>query len=410
MSKQSTGCSGCLKYLLFIIIGIFVCAGIAGLGEDDGSGTVSNIGGGNGGGTTAAPAPTPVGGAYYEQLTETEKTLYDGLLAEVAEGDLSCTFTDVDYDTYVEMVPRVVHAIHYDHPEYFWINGGSITSGQYRPGSHRDVMTVDLSCYQYWTYTMSPDKYRLALEQKVEEIAAKAQAYTTPFEQIRYVHDYLVLNTVYDYDNLEEAQKTHHVASSEYIYSAYGCLINGKAVCAGYAKAFQLILTKLGYECIYVTGDAGGPHAWNCVTVDGEDYLVDVTWDDKDRKNDQGAPAYPHDAEYQYFCVTSAQLSRNHTADTEEFTTPYCTATKYNYYVYNNLVLEDYSRAAMDAAVAAQKGRQLISVQFTTAAELSAACADLFGGHNWSQLPSLQSLPSIMYSVDEDMLVLTLLL
>ncbi len=400
MSNQSAGCSGCLKYLLFIIIGIFVCAGIAsiGLGGAD-SGAISG----------QAPIPSNTAGSiYYEQLNDTEKMIYNGLLDKVSQGELSCTFTDIDYDTCVELVPRAVYALTFDHPEYFWLNGGSLTSGQYRPGSNRDIMTVELYHYEYWSYTMSPDKYRDALEQKVEAIATKAKTYKTPFEQIRYVHDYLVQNTIYDYDGLAEAEKTHHVASSEYIYSAYGCLINGKAVCAGYAKAFQLILNELGYTCIYVTGDAGGPHAWNCVTIDGQTYFIDVTWDDKDHVTEQGTMKYPHDAEYPYFCITSEQLARTHTVDESDFDIPDCTATTYNYYVYNGLLVEDYSRAAVDAAVAAQQGRQIISMQFTSVKELEEASNDLFDNHNWAKLSSLSGFSKIRYSVDEDLLVLTL--
>ena len=56
-------------------------------------------------------------------------------------------------------------------------------------------------------------------------------------------------------------------------------------MCAGYAKAYQLILNRMGIECGYITGNAvndmvSGPHAWNYVRLDGNYYQVDVTWDD----------------------------------------------------------------------------------------------------------------------------------
>ena len=64
--------------------------------------------------------------------------------------------------------------------------------------------------------------------------------------------------------------------------SAYSALVNGRTVCAGYARAFQYLMQRLGIPCYYCTGYAGEDHAWNIIKL-GEDYYnVDVTWDDTD--------------------------------------------------------------------------------------------------------------------------------
>ena len=58
---------------------------------------------------------------------------------------------------------------------------------------------------------------------------------------------------------------------------------NTKVVCAGYARAFEYLCDKTVFNnntiyAIYVTGTAGGPHAWNIVHMDdGRNYLVDIT-------------------------------------------------------------------------------------------------------------------------------------
>lgn len=57
---------------------------------------------------------------------------------------------------------------------------------------------------------------------------------------------------------------------------------NTKVVCEGYSKAFQYLCDMSGIECYTVSGDAGGAHMWNIVVLDGENYLVDVTWCDGD--------------------------------------------------------------------------------------------------------------------------------
>jgi len=54
-----------------------------------------------------------------------------------------------------------------------------------------------------------------------------------------------------------------------------------KVVCEGYAKAFQYLSDLGGLTCYTVTGtmfaNGTGGHMWNIVTLDGKNYLVDVT-------------------------------------------------------------------------------------------------------------------------------------
>lgn len=57
--------------------------------------------------------------------------------------------------------------------------------------------------------------------------------------------------------------------------------LDGKGVCATYAMLFYKMATRLGIECYYCVGYAGGGlHAWNMVVLDGEEYFYDVTWFD----------------------------------------------------------------------------------------------------------------------------------
>lgn len=60
-------------------------------------------------------------------------------------------------------------------------------------------------------------------------------------------------------------------------HTAYGALVNGEAVCEGYAKAYKLLLNAMGIECDVVINSV---HAWNVVLLDGKWYMVDVTNDD----------------------------------------------------------------------------------------------------------------------------------
>ena len=87
------------------------------------------------------------------------------------------------------------------------------------------------------------------------------------------IHDLLCKAVVYDSEFDRNGENT--------VYTAYGALVNGHAVCEGYARAFKLLCYYAGLECILVTGDSKGVgHMWNMVRLDGNWYHVDATWDD----------------------------------------------------------------------------------------------------------------------------------
>lgn len=86
------------------------------------------------------------------------------------------------------------------------------------------------------------------------------------FEKARLIHNYLVLNTEYDLDQTDDA-----------IYTSFGALINGKAVCQGYASAFNLLCKLSGVNAYAVYNDN---HMWNAVVSEGQTLYYDATWDD----------------------------------------------------------------------------------------------------------------------------------
>lgn len=60
----------------------------------------------------------------------------------------------------------------------------------------------------------------------------------------------------------------------------YGGLVEGKAICAGYALILHEALKYVGMKSQYVRGqDKENGHAWNQVQIDGKWYNADPTWD-----------------------------------------------------------------------------------------------------------------------------------
>ena len=84
---------------------------------------------------------------------------------------------------------------------------------------------------------------------------------------------------------------------SEDCHFVEGTLLNGLAVCSGYASTFRLLMELQGIHCDYITN---ADHGWNAVELDGKWYFVDVTWDDPDNGDI---------VEYEYFMVTEDVIS-----------------------------------------------------------------------------------------------------
>ena len=61
--------------------------------------------------------------------------------------------------------------------------------------------------------------------------------------------------------------------------SAYSALVQGRSVCAGYARAFQYICQRLGIPAYYCAGSSGEDHAWNIVKLGDGFYNVDRKYD-----------------------------------------------------------------------------------------------------------------------------------
>jgi len=132
--------------------------------------------------------------------------------------------------------------------------------------------------------------------------------------------------------------------------SIYGVFVNEKAVCAGYAVAFQYLMNRLGIECTYVIGptNSGGWHAWNLIKLEGDYYYVDVTFDD--RTNTDMRKSGSSEISYDYFCITTDELCRSRSVDHSE-RYPQCTASKCNYFIRSKLFLKEYDAARITKGI-----------------------------------------------------------
>ncbi|MBQ7088280.1 MAG: hypothetical protein IJN04_01380 [Clostridia bacterium] len=194
-----------------------------------------------------------------------------------------------------------------DHPEFFWLahgaqlkeSGGVITTIGFR-------IPADIEAQQ------------AALRARVAELTSDLVG-KSDYEKSLILHDRVAEAVSYQYTDNDQ--------------TVIGSLLEGASVCAGYARAYQLLMQTVGIPVFFVTGYSKGQgHAWNLVQLDGEWYYTDVTWDDQ---NDDGGYIY-----YSYLNMTYARMCEEHTA--EEFVEylPHTTATAANYHTRHDTALE----------------------------------------------------------------------
>ena len=153
-----------------------------------------------------------------------------------------------------------------------------------------------------------------ALSKKVVEIADKFR-HLSDVDKVMAVHDYLI-------DHIEYSNP--HIRSF-----AYGALIEGKAVCQGYAQSLAMILNNLNVECHTIVAMTKGSnpvlHEWVRVKLDGEWYYIDLTWDDT---------PWAEDKNYKYFLINTNMISRDHETGYSLAGGPEVDGSKYLYYAY----------------------------------------------------------------------------
>ena len=214
------------------------------------------------------------------------------------------------------------YAVLADHPEFFWIDSSVQAKESSFTGKvigYQLSTTVDIE---------NRDFLRTQLEAAADECISRIDPDVSDYQKIKQVYEYLI--DMVDYDG-----------SSPDNQNIQSALLNHRSVCAGYAKAFQYILHRMGMFCTYVTGStvSGGDHGWNIVRIDGNYYHVDVTWGDPVFVNTQEASGTGGAMNYNYLCCTDAELYKTHIPKAS-VPLPECIDDSYNYYKRNNMYYE----------------------------------------------------------------------
>lgn len=200
---------------------------------------------------------------YYSLLSENQKKGYGRIFSGVEKGSkrIDLSGLKLDYDSTCEMI----NAFYQDASQYmlYWYEEWY----DWEFNGNECIAIIP----KYSINGNNTKSMQNTFEKKSAKVIEQAKKKPTAYGKIKYIHDWLVNNTDY----------VDSGAYSEYL--AAGPIVNGKAVCSGYARAFDYLAKGLGFDCIFITGnvvDSDEPHAWNKIKIDGVWYNIDVTWDD----------------------------------------------------------------------------------------------------------------------------------
>lgn len=128
----------------------------------------------------------------------------------------------------------------------------------------------------YYTDASQEELTDKKVKEIMKELDLKGQS---DYRKIKAIHDYICGNVEYDIEKSGDNKGGIE-------HTAYGALVEGKAVCQGYATSMYRLLLESGVDCRVIDGEgteAGGltsAHSWNIASVGGVYFYVDATWDD----------------------------------------------------------------------------------------------------------------------------------
>lgn len=265
---------------------------------------------------------------YKDQLNEQQALIYDGIAANF-EGTLpqivpvttdtavyTCWYMDlvaldpivITGDTIEELnsninaylneelsgqISAAAIAFLWDQPEYFWIRHSFLPSTNigstpyYKDGDGYSATIHPQGRVFFLTMPCSDaDSEISSLQASIDEVCADIAAAISDmsaYEKLSYFDQWLAENVHYYRAASTSDPLLFH---DETPWSIVGALVSQgsntrRAVCEGYAKAFQLLCHQAEIPCLTIFGTAnGGGHMWNAVMLDNVWYFCDTTWND----------------------------------------------------------------------------------------------------------------------------------
>ncbi len=222
-------------------------------------------------------------GYYYDRLDERQKIAYRTVCSGIAGMQPSVR---VNHAFSGEEARQIMYAVQRENPEFYhcifqlvlyrgapspcfefeYLNADAAAYGERlsrlqglvaeRLGGRRSEYDVCVAVHDVLAEWVSPDDESADLVAQADAAGADTQARAAVARQI-----------------IESGAAA--------AFSAYGAVVNGRAVCMGIAAAAKLLLNSYGVSNALVGGVGPGnsAHMWNVVEIGGERYNLDITSD-----------------------------------------------------------------------------------------------------------------------------------
>ena len=256
---------------------------------------------------------------YFNQLSDSQKLIYSNIALGVSKYEQTISIKNykvIDDTTSYSDVSDAIEAFFEDHPEVFYLDF------KYQLNSIKSPFGNKLEVIVKYTDDANTIKQQISNVDDTIRNMTSDIASLNEFDKELSVHDRLGQSTVYyNYVSDDSIPQSCH--------TAYGALIDKKAVCDGFAKAMQLLLDRESIKSIFVSGKTDNKaHAWNLVQVGNNWYHLDLTSDKLVKQTDGTTPNVIHT----YFNITDSQITNTHTID-QKYKLPQAVSTDENYYI-----------------------------------------------------------------------------
>lgn len=237
----------------------------------------------------------------YNRLNENERKLWDALdlvargylhgtenavrvavqgeYYYAAQKGVSFTFMGVTYDRAADLFTM----FSYSNPQYYFIGNGFLSNGS----------SMFPMIYDGFANGATRAAETAKVKAQIDTMEAQIAAGTTEVEKARIAHDLICKKIKYDHDYMKPVSKT------PYHQTAYSVFCDDYTVCAGYTKAFTILMNGAGVDTLSVTSKE---HAWNMICINDSWYNIDLTWDDLDGQ-------YDMEVMYGYFNRSTAMIT-----------------------------------------------------------------------------------------------------
>lgn len=201
----------------------------------------------------------------YNELSPADQAKYEAILTAILQFDANKAGgidhrVDIPWSSDMNALTAMLRRMYNDVPQ-LWV------LFNYIPRYNYDAYT-----YQARISTVNTPESFLHDLLTIDTVFRKITAPITPgmsaYHKVKVLHDGFIAEV--SYGNMSGANAGN----------IKGALIEKRAVCEGFSRAFLYLCQGVGIRCVYVAGsNSNGRHAWNHVEIDGKWYVVDLTTD-----------------------------------------------------------------------------------------------------------------------------------